>query len=58
MVRRGKGDKDRSTLLAEVGRDELRAHLRESEAARSPLDILKAREGGDLNTSREGKRRS
>ncbi|MBF8300338.1 MAG: hypothetical protein HW394_708, partial [Acidobacteria bacterium] len=32
MVRRGKGDKDRSTLLAEVGRDELRVHLRESEA--------------------------
>jgi len=32
VVRRGKGDKDRSTLLAEVGRDELRAHLRESEA--------------------------
>ena len=32
FVRRGKGDKDRSTLLAEVGRDELRAHLRESEA--------------------------
>ena len=31
VVRRGKGDKDRSTLLAEVGRDELRAHLRESE---------------------------
>lgn len=32
VVRRGKGDKDRSTLLAEVGRDELRAQLRESEA--------------------------
>jgi site-specific recombinase XerD len=32
VVRRGKGDKDRATLLAEVGRDELRAHLRESEA--------------------------
>ena len=32
FVRRGKGDKDRSTLLAEVGRDDLRAHLRESEA--------------------------
>ncbi len=32
VVRRGKGDKDRSTLLAEVGRDDLRAHLRESEA--------------------------
>jgi integrase len=32
VVRRGKGDKDRSTLLAEVGRDQLRAHLRESEA--------------------------
>jgi hypothetical protein len=28
----GKGDKDRSTLLAEIGRDELRAHLRKSEA--------------------------
>ncbi len=26
IVRRGKGDKDRSTLLAEVGREELRAH--------------------------------
>ncbi len=32
IVRRGKGDKDRSTLLAEVGREELRAHLRSSEA--------------------------
>ena len=32
VVRRGKGDKDRSTLLAEVGRDELRVRLRESEA--------------------------
>ena len=32
FVRRGKGDKDRSTLLAEVGREELRAHLRKSEA--------------------------
>ncbi len=32
VVRRGKGDKDRSTLLAEIGREELRAHLRESEA--------------------------
>jgi integron integrase len=32
VVRRGKGDKDRSTLLAEIGREELRAHLRKSEA--------------------------
>jgi len=32
FVRHGKGDKDRSTLLAEVGREELRAHLRKSEA--------------------------
>jgi integrase len=32
FVRGGKGGKDRSTLLAQVGRDELRAHLRESEA--------------------------
>jgi len=32
FVRGGKGGKDRSTLLAEVGRDELHAHLRESEA--------------------------
>jgi integron integrase len=32
FVRSGKGDKDRSTLLAEVRREELRAHLRESEA--------------------------
>ncbi len=32
VVRRGKGDKDRSTLLAEVGRDELRVHLHKSEA--------------------------
>jgi integron integrase len=32
LVRRGKGDKDRSTLLAEIGREELRAHLRKSEA--------------------------
>ena len=32
FVRGGKGAKDRSTLLAEVGRDELRAHLRQSEA--------------------------
>ena len=30
IVRRGKGDKDRSTLLAELGRDELRAQLRKS----------------------------
>jgi site-specific recombinase XerD len=32
VVRRGKGDKDRSTLLAEFGREELRAQLRESKA--------------------------
>jgi len=32
FVRGGKGSKDRSTLLAEVGRDELRARLQESEA--------------------------
>lgn len=32
FVRSGKGNKDRSTLLTEVGREELRAHLRESEA--------------------------
>ena len=32
FVRSGKGDKDRSTLLAESGRDELHAHLRRSEA--------------------------
>ena len=32
FVRSGKGDKDRSTLLAESGRDELQAHLRRSEA--------------------------
>ncbi len=32
IVRRGKGDNDRSTLLAEVGREALRAHLRTSEA--------------------------
>ena len=32
FVRSGKGDKDRSTLLAEFRREELRAHLRESEA--------------------------
>lgn len=32
LVRRGKGDIDRSTLLAEVGRDELRTHLRNAEA--------------------------
>ncbi len=32
VIRRGKGDKDRSTVLAEIGRDELRAHLRRSEA--------------------------
>jgi integron integrase len=32
VVRRGKGDKERSTLLAEVGRDELRAQLRNAEA--------------------------
>ena len=32
FVRAGKGDKDRSTLLAETGRDELRAQLREAEA--------------------------
>ena len=32
FVRSGKGDKDRSTLLAELGRDKLRAQLRRSEA--------------------------
>ena len=32
FVRSGKGAKDRSTLLAELGRDELRAHLRHAEA--------------------------
>jgi integrase len=32
FVRGGKGDRDRSTLLAEVGREELRAQLRLSEA--------------------------
>jgi integron integrase len=32
VVRRGKGDKDRSTLLAEIGREDLRAHLNKSEA--------------------------
>ena len=31
FVRGGKGAKDRSTLLAETGREELRAHLHESE---------------------------
>ena len=32
FVRSGKGNKDRSTLLAEVGREELRAQLQASEA--------------------------
>lgn len=32
FVRGGKGDEDRSTLPAEVGRDELRVQLREAEA--------------------------
>jgi integron integrase len=32
FVRGGKGNKDRSTLLAEAGRDELRAQLRRAEA--------------------------
>ena len=32
VVRRGKGDNDRSTLLAESGREDLRAQLRRSEA--------------------------
>ena len=32
FVRSGKGDKDRSTLLADVGREELCAQLRRSEA--------------------------
>ena len=32
FVRSGKGDRDRSTLLAEVGREPLRAQVRESEA--------------------------
>jgi integron integrase len=31
FVRGGKGNKDRSTLLAEIGRDELRAQLRRAE---------------------------
>lgn len=32
VVRSGKGDKDRATLLAETGRDELRAHLTRNSA--------------------------
>jgi integron integrase len=32
LVRQGKGDKDRSTLLAEIGRAELREQLRRAEA--------------------------
>jgi site-specific recombinase XerD len=32
FVRSGKGNKDRSTLLAEIGRDQLRAQLRKAEA--------------------------
>ena len=32
VVRGGKGAKDRSTLLADLGREELRAHLRRAEA--------------------------
>jgi len=32
FVRSGKGNKDRSTLLAEIGRDELRGQLRKAEA--------------------------
>ena len=32
FVRGGKGDKDRSTLLAEAGREELRAQLQRSQA--------------------------
>ncbi len=32
VVRRGKGDKDRTTLLAELWRDDLRAQLKKSEA--------------------------
>lgn len=32
FVRSGKGDKDRTTLLAEAGRDELRAHLAKTSA--------------------------
>jgi len=32
LVRSGKGDKDRSTLLPETGRETLRAHLRDAEA--------------------------
>jgi integron integrase len=32
FVRGGKGGKDRSTLLAEAGREELRAHLQQSQA--------------------------
>ncbi len=36
FVRRGKGNRDRSTLFAEVGRDDLRAHLREVEAQHHP----------------------
>jgi len=31
FLRAGKGDKDRSTLLADVGREELRAHLRDNQ---------------------------
>jgi site-specific recombinase XerD len=32
FVRSGKGNRDRSTLLAEIGRDQLRAQLRKAEA--------------------------
>jgi integrase len=32
VVRSGKGGKDRTTLLAETGRDELRTHLRKVDA--------------------------
>lgn len=32
IIRRGTGDKDRTTLLAEAGRDDLRKQLRDAEA--------------------------
>ena len=36
VVRSGKGDKDRSTLLAEEGREELRAQLCSSKRSTAP----------------------
>jgi Phage integrase family len=40
LIRCGKGDKDRSTLLAEIGREELRAHPLFAEANEPSMNVF------------------